>query len=113
MTGRGCVSGVSGLCRVLSGYSTQVKAACGAGFGPLCRVCRVGARARTCAYEFMVFGGSGFFPYARAENPDKPDTPNTACLKALILLSLLCVGCVSGWAFLCRVGSCEGVRGHD
>ncbi|CAD5377132.1 conserved hypothetical protein [Pseudomonas sp. OF001] len=113
MNPRACVSGVSGLCRVVFGDPAQAKAACGAGCGRVCRVCRVGARVRACAHEFMAAFGSRFFSYARTEKADKPDTPNTAGLKALFLLGLLCVGCVSGWAVLCRVGSGEGVRGHD
>ena len=107
------VSGVLGLCGVVSANQTQVQAAPFVGL----RACVWGvlglaSRARMCAAFFSKDEGRPFISYARAEKPNKPNTPYTEALKALICKCFSCVGFVLGCLFLCWVGF-SGVVGHE
>lgn len=82
----------------------------------VCKVCKVFARARTRA-RFFIGGAwlcvSLVYSCARTGNPYTPYTPYTLCFMALFLLVFLCVGVVLGKWFLCWVGFCVGVAGHE
>lgn len=88
------VLGVSGMCRVDSRYSTQIRAFYFAPLRVLCRVCWVSlcARAWAAVFDYMAVR---FFSYARTNKPSTPDTPQAVCLKLLNLKAFICVGCVS------------------
>ncbi len=110
------VLGVLAVCRVDSPTLHSCKPRGSWAAGVLCKVCKVCARARMRAENFLtdhLATEAPFSLYAKTENPYTPYTPYTDALKALILLGSLCVGFVLGWGFLCWVGSGEGVTGHD
>ena len=93
------VLGVSGVCRVGSGYPTQFQAPIYVGFRVLCRVCWVWLRGRACVTLFALETMGRIFSYARAEKPNKPNTLNSKLLNALILKRFICVGFVLGCWF--------------
>lgn len=112
MSSRGRVSGVLGLCRVVSGNPTQAEAAPGVGLrGCVSSVLGLASRARVCG-QFCPGLSGAFFSYARAEKPNKPNTHYTDSSNSLICKGFSCVGFVLGCLFLCWV-LILGVVGHD
>lgn len=113
MSSLGRVSGVLGLCRVVSGNPTQAEAAPFVGLrGGVSGVLGLASRARMCAAFFSNDEGGRFISYARTEKPNKPNTPYTEALRVLIYKGFNCVGFVLGCLFLCWVGF-SGVVGHE
>lgn len=113
MSSLGRVSGVLGLCRVVSGNPTQAEAAPFVGLrGGVSGVLGLASRARGCGQFFSLGLRGALFSYARAEKLNKPNTPDTDISNALICKGFSCVGFVLGCLFLCWV-RVLGVVGHD
>lgn len=90
------VLGVSGMCWVVVGYSTQCKPLCFADWRALCRVCWVYVRVRAYVTFFDGKNGGRNSFHAMGENPNTPNTLNSNWIKTLVLKGLFCVGYVSG-----------------
>lgn len=106
-----CVLGVSGVCWVDSGYSTQSEALFFKGCRAVCWVCWVFRRARACMTLVAPAKAIRFFFHARTDKPSKPNTPNTMSFRCLNLKGFICVGFVLGMGFFVLGMVCGGIWG--
>lgn len=90
------VLGVSGVCWVALGNSTQRLSAEFAALRAVCRVCWVYTRAGVCARFISLSSTIKDFLHAKPEKPNTPNTLNSYLFNVLIYIGFICVGFVLG-----------------